>query len=142
LSIALDGSHDLLAYAVNKMRPEDLVLRLYVNDWVPTEMDLLANYVEARGSGYEPIPLSGARWAVEEMAQYPAQVFAFSGALGEVFGWYLTRSRSGRLAWAGRFVDGPYVIARGGDRIRVTPRLDLLHFQARSSFGNRLTTEH
>ena len=123
--IPSQGERDLLAYAVNAARPENLVLRLYANDWTPGLDDDASAYVEVSGGGYAAATLRGAAWAVEERAEHAVQVFVFSGAVGDVFGWYMTRAKSGRLAWAGRFADGPYAVGVRGDRIKITPRLEL-----------------
>lgn len=122
--ISLMGERDLLAYAVNAKRPEDLVLRLFVNDYTPTDADDASAFVEAEGYGYQPKVLRGASWSIEEVARYPEQTFLFTGAMGWVYGYYLTRAKSNRLASASRFFDGPYEIAVAGDRVRVNAKLE------------------
>lgn len=123
------GEGDLLAYAVNKAAPQDLVLRLFTNDLTPGNTDTAASYTEASGNGYAAVTLTGANWTVTEgttsEAAYPEQVFTFTGALGNVYGYFLTRAISGKLAWAERFTDGPYGIVNNGDQIKVNPKFTL-----------------
>lgn len=126
LTLPQNGEGDLLAYAVNKSAPQDLVLRLFTTNVTPGNTDTAATYTEAAGNGYAPITLTGANWTVTEgapsEAAYPQQVFTFTGALGNVYGYYLTRATSGKIAWAERFSDGPYNIVNTGDQIKVTPK--------------------
>jgi hypothetical protein len=130
LLMPLDGAKDVLAYLVNKQAPEDLVLRLFVNNIVPAKTDTAANYTEASGLGYAELTLVGADWTILDtdppVAIGAQQVFTFTGALGNVYGYFLTRETSGKIAWAERFSDGPYSVARAGDDIKVIPRLELV----------------
>lgn len=127
LILPQNGEGDLLAYAVNKSAPQDLVLRLFTNNLTPGNTDTAASYTEAAGNGYAPIALTGANWTVIEgtpsEATYPQQTFTFTGALGDVYGYFLTRATSGKIAWAERFSDGPYNIVNNGDQVKVTPKL-------------------
>ena len=121
--ISRDSLRQLLAYAVNKEQPQNLVLRLFVNDITPQEFHDASSYVEAEGSGYSPVVLRGDDWTIEEMAKHKGHTFRFTSALGDVFGYYLTREKSRALVSAGRFFDGPYNVAQVGDKIQVVPFL-------------------
>lgn len=116
-----------LSYLVNKSSPENLVLRLFTNNKTPAEADAVGDYTEATGSGYASITLTGASWTVTpgapSSAAYAQQTFTFTGALGNVYGYYLTRLTTGDLVYAERFSDGPYNIANNGDQIKVTPTI-------------------
>lgn len=129
LLVPNNGEGDMLAYAVNKSAPENLVLRLFTNNVTPAEGDTAASYTEAAGNGYAAITLTGANWVITEGApsdaSYAQQTFTFTGALGNVYGYYLTRATSGRVAWAERFTDGPYNVVNNGDQIKITPRITL-----------------
>lgn len=124
-----NGEGDGLAYFVNKAAPEDLVLRLFVDNVTPNEVYTAASVTQASGFGYAPITLSGASWTITEgaptFAAYPQQTFTFTGALGPVYGYYLTRATSGRIAVIERFSDGPYTITNNGDQIKITPTLTM-----------------
>lgn len=122
------GASDALDYFTNRATPEDLVLKLYTNDYTPVEGSVAGDFTEASGSGYSPITLTGSSWGAPAdlgglgmIATYAAQRFTFSGSLGNVYGYYLVRSSSGVLAGAERFSDGPYNITASGDYIEVTP---------------------
>lgn len=128
LLVPNNGEGDALQYFTNKAAPENLVLRLFTNNVTPGEADTAASYTEAAGNGYASITLTGATWgAPSEGAPssiaYPQQTFTFTGALGNVYGYYLTRATSGRIALAERFTDGPYNIVNNGDQIKITPTI-------------------
>lgn len=117
----------ILGLILNKVKPEDLVLRLYVNDETPTKKSVLKDFTEADNFGYDGITLSPGRWGIEPgdptQASYATQVFTFTGKLGQVFGYFITRETSGHLVLAERFGDGPYNIINNGDKIEVTLNL-------------------
>ena len=123
-----NGEGDALQYLVNRAAPENLILRLYTSNTTPAEADVAATYTEATGFGYAALTLTGASWgAPSEGAPssiaYAQQTFTFTGALGNVYGYYLTRATSGRIAFSERFSDGPYNIANNGDQIKITPTI-------------------
>lgn len=128
LLVPNNGEGDALEYFVNRAAPQNLVLRLYTNNVTPAETDTAGTYTEAAGNGYAAVTLTGASWgAPSEGAPssiaYAQQTFTFSGALGNVYGYYMTRVTSGRIALAERFTDGPYNIQNNGDQIKITPQI-------------------
>jgi hypothetical protein len=129
LLVPNNGEGDMLAFIVNKSTPENLVLRLFTNDITPSESDTAATYTEASGNGYSAITLTGASWTITEgapsTASYAEQTFTFTGALGNVYGYYLTRATSGRIAFAERFTGAPFAISTSGDQIKVTVQITL-----------------
>lgn len=102
-------------------------LHLYTNDKIPRRDDAASDYTEAAGAGYASRAFESGLWTVAagdpSRAEYPEQVFLFTGDLGLLFGYYVTAS--GALAWAERFPDGPYRVARLGDQIALVPRFEL-----------------
>lgn len=117
-----------LSLLVNKIAAaENVVLRLFTNNKTPAEADVVGDYTEAAGNGYAAITLTGANWTVTggapTSAAYAQQTFTFSGALGNVYGYYMTRAGSGDLVYAERFTDGPYNIVNNGDQIKITPQI-------------------
>ena len=123
-----NGEGDALQYLVNRAAPENLVLRLYTSNTTPAEADTAGTYTEATGFGYAALTLTGASWgAPSEGAPssiaYAQQTFTFTGALGNVYGYYMTRATSGRIAYSERFADGPYNIVNNGDQIKITPTI-------------------
>lgn len=128
LIVANSAELFILGYILNKQVPEDIDIRLYVNDYIPTEADTVANFIEAVGGGYAKIELSPAQWAISpgnpSVAQHPQVSWTFTGgSVGQVYGYYVTRRTSNDLVWAERFTNGPYNIQSANDQIRVTPRL-------------------
>lgn len=109
-----------LRYFLGKAAPEPMMLRLFVNDVTPGELDQTGTYQEAKGYGYEPIELHAGKWeVVDTKGNYPTQTFTFGGPLGKVCGYFITRKKSGRLVSAAKFEDGPYVIKMPGDCVDV-----------------------
>lgn len=129
LLVPNNGEGDGLAYFVNKSAPENLVLRLFINNVTPAETDTAASYTEAAFTGYGALTLTGANWTVTEgapsQAAYAQQVFTSSAGSQNVscYGYYMTRATSGRISLAERFVDGPYTIVNNGDQIKITPQI-------------------
>lgn len=123
------GEAVMLNNIVNKVAPQNLVLRLYTNNITPAETDTFATYTEASGSGYSALTLTGASWTISGTAPtnatYAEQTFTFSGALGNVYGYMLNQTTSTILMWAERFTGAPYNIQNNGDQIKITPYIEL-----------------
>jgi len=128
LLVPADGELDCLGYLVNKLAPEDLVLRLFVSNITPADTDEASDYVEASWVGYQAAQLAGENWilaaGMPSVASYSKQVFTSSGNNQDAlnFGYYLTRAKSGRIAWAERFAK-PWHCSNAGDWVSVTPRI-------------------
>lgn len=124
--VVVDGGESLaLQYLVNKGSPQDLVLCLYTNNVTPAETDVIGTYNEAAGNGYANITLTGASWSVSGTTQiaYAQQTFTFTGALGNVYGYFYKRATGGELVAAERFSGAPFVISNNGDQIKITPTI-------------------
>lgn len=122
------GAGDALRFLVNKAKPDDLVLRLFRNDVYPAPGMTAASFDEPTFPGYAAVVLDGAKWAVSDgpkaTAEHDQQPFVRSadGEPQTVYGYFMTRARSGRVAWAERFTE-PVLMSNPGDSIVVTPRL-------------------
>lgn len=129
LRVPNQGESTALSILVAKTPVEGLRLRLYTNNLTPGEADVLATYTEATGSGYANVLLTPANWVITEgapsNAAYPEVTFTFTGALGNVYGYYLTGETSNKVRWAERFTTAPYNVTASGDLIKVTPVLTL-----------------
>lgn len=125
--IPSEGRRILLAAMVGQAPIPALTLHLYTNNKTPADSDTVADYAEAApGYGYVSRPLSPGDWVITDRdAEYPEVTVVFLGALGNVYGYYVTHAGSGTLLWAERFRDGPYNIANNGDQIKLAPRLAL-----------------
>jgi hypothetical protein len=118
----------ILGYILKKHTPEDLDIRLFTNDHIPTEGDVVGNFIEATGGGYATIQLDPTQWVITpgepSLGEHPQVSWVFTGGVvGNVYGYYVTRRSTGDLVWAERFSNGPYLIQTANDQIRVTPRL-------------------
>jgi hypothetical protein len=114
---------------LNKTAPQDLILKLYSSDTTPAETDTVATYTETSGGGYAEFALVAATWTVTggnpTTAAYPEHTFSFTGAAGNVYGYYVVQAISGDLMWAERFPSAPLNIQNNGDEIRITLQLTL-----------------
>lgn len=121
------GRRLLLGALLGQAAIPGLALHLYTNNKTPADSDTEADYEEAPpGYGYAPVPLSPGDWSLGDgEATYPELTISFLGALGNVYGYYVTHTGNGRLLWAERFADGPYNIANNGDQIMVAPHFTL-----------------
>jgi hypothetical protein len=108
---------------------EPLVLKLFKNNYTPGETTVAADLTEATFAGYSAKSLVPATWVVTEgapgEAAYPLQTFTSSAAqtAESIYGYYLVRATSGRIAHVQRFDDGPYTIANLNDDVKVTPKI-------------------
>jgi hypothetical protein len=124
-----EGESKMLEYITGKAAQESLVLCLYTNNKTPAEADTLASYTEASGFGYANKTLTAASWSMvagdPTYASYPQETWTFTGALGNVYGYFIKSATSGKVLWAEQFTNGPYNVQNNGDQIKVTPRLEL-----------------
>ena len=123
------GEVKMLGNILNKTTPENIVYRLYSNNITPAETDTAATYTEVSGSGYAAITLTGANWTITggapTTATYALQTWTFSGAAGNVYGYYTTEATSGVIKWAERATGAPINIATAGSKIEITPSISL-----------------
>lgn len=114
---------------VNNTAPESLILRLYSNDISPAKTDVVGDYTEVSGFGYAAVTLNPASFVFSSgdptAAAYPQVTFAFTGAAGNVYGYFVTRATTGDLQFANRFSNAPINIANNGDEIRITLTITL-----------------
>jgi hypothetical protein len=112
-----------------KSNAENLLLKLYTNNKTPAQADTPASYTEATGFGYAAKTLTAASWVLSSggpsIAIYAQQIWTFTGALGNVYGYYYVGATSGKLYGAERFTNGPFNATTNGDEIRHTPRITL-----------------
>ena len=122
------GQMRLLSCAINKQSPDNLVLRLFVNDKVPLVTDVLSDYVEmSLVTGYVPKTLTGSSWSVGlnnsdiVVSSYAMQTFAFTSTVTS-YGYYLTDNAGLVVILAERFKNTAILPFNGGN-IKVTPSL-------------------
>lgn len=129
LVVPNEGENKTLSLMLNKTNPEDLILRLYTNNKVPSAGDSISSFVEASGSGYAANNLVANDWVIESgdptIASYPQVTFGFTGSLGDVYGYYVTQETSNVVMFAEKFSNGPFNIQNSGDEIRINLRFVL-----------------
>lgn len=119
------GENKTLEMLVNKTAPENLVLRLFINNITPSDTDTAATYTEAGFPGYAPINLTGASWNAASAGSitYSAQqTFTCSGvATDNVYGYYITQVTSTVLMWSEKDASAPFAVRLLGDTVKLTP---------------------
>jgi len=112
---------------VNKLTPENPVLRLYSNNITPADSDTAATYTEATFAGYASITLTGASWSAPAsgVTSFAQQTFTRSstGATENIYGYYVTQVTSGILMWSERDAAAPAAMTNSGDNIKLTPTI-------------------
>lgn len=95
LTITNTGKVLASSYLVGKnTSPQPLTLRLYSNDYTPDVDDTSAEYTEVSNTnGYGSRLLSGLSWSVSSTGtvSYPEQRWDFTGSLGAIYGFYITK---------------------------------------------------
>jgi hypothetical protein len=125
------GEAIVLNYLTNKDAPENLVVRLYQNDYTPVAGSVIGDFTEATFTGYAEEVTSGGDWTVTpgDPSVAEAGEIAFTSTAGsqdeDIYGYYVVRETSEDLVYAERFPLGPYTIVNNGHEIRVTPRIQL-----------------
>lgn len=119
-----------LEHVVNKTAPENLVLKLFKNNYTPVVGSAVGNFTEADFTGYASEPLTAGSWTAAvgstSTITYNETVSFVSTANAQnqsVYGYYVVGATSGELKWAERFTDGPYVIQNEDDAINVLLRM-------------------
>lgn len=95
-------------------------VHLFTSPNRPTQDDNTSDYREPSGNGYSPINLDPERCKVDSdfVARYPEVTFLLTGAVGNVYGYFIT-DENDKLILVERFVDGPYIVQSNGHRISV-----------------------
>jgi hypothetical protein len=124
------GEGEMLKRVLNiTVTDNDVVIRLYSNNYTPVEASVVGDFTEITATGYSAVTATPGNWVITEGdptdASYPQTEFALSSAEPEVYGYYITNSAGDILLWSERFVDGPYVIGAGGGSIFITPKIEL-----------------
>lgn len=120
LVVPIESKEDILAAVLG----QKLRLRLYKNDKEPSLQDSANSYREASFDGYEPITLNESGWQRDVlMGTYSRQVFSSTKHQEpeKIYGYYVTDEK-GRLKWAERFDETPWVMSNKGDQIGIVPR--------------------
>jgi hypothetical protein len=122
------GKAQALSYLVGKDNTvETLYLKLYSNDVTPANTSAATSFTEvASANGYASIELDPADWTVVEgQAAYPEITWDFTGAAGNIYGYYVVTGTSNTVILAERFSNSPYNVANDGDELKLTVVLNL-----------------
>lgn len=124
-----NGEVVALSLLTNKVTTtENLVYRLFTNNYTPAETDTAGTYTEAAGGGYAAKTMTGASWTVTggdpSSATYAQQDWTFTGALtgsATIYGYYVTRATTADLILAEVFTS--FQPLNSGDKILLTPAI-------------------
>lgn len=127
LKIPTEGEQELLT----RQLATDVVLRLYENDYTPTDSDTVSDYTELTEAAYSPITLTGGSWTISHdstkaVADYASQDFVLGTGIAtgfDVYGYYITNSAGTVLLWAERFDTTAEFTAGDDPVIRIEPRI-------------------
>lgn len=114
----------VLKLLVNQETTSDLYCKLYTNNLTISEGVNTASITQiVSGSGsYAPIRLTNSSWTVAAAADtvsavFPTITYNFTGAVGNVYGYYVTTTNPETLIQVNSFSAGPYNMANAGDQI-------------------------
>lgn len=111
------------------LQANDLTWKLYSNDITPNLTHTAADFTEVTSDGgYRSHIAHGANWTFTEgttaIAEYPKESFIFTGASGNIYGWYLVDG-DGNLIFAHRFAQ-TYNIVNADDTIKAGMKVNLV----------------
>lgn len=106
---------------------EDLVLKLFSNNYTPIATSVAGSFTECSFPGYAAISLLRSDWSDpvtnaggKAQTVQASKTFTATGD-GTAYGYYVVSSISGTLMWAERF--GSVANPTDGDTITITPKM-------------------
>ena len=119
-----EGEEDIL----DVILATTLVLRLFKNNFSPVNASVLSDFTEADFTGYSSVSLTGGSWTTTQgapsTATYAQQAFTGTGAAQTVYGYYITRTSSGRVWYYQRFTT-PISVGSSTPVLRISPALSM-----------------
>ena len=117
----------LLSYALDKVVPGNVFLRLFTNDYTPVEGSVYASFTDATAAGYGEIELEGNDFTIASdggvtTAEFAQQTFTFTAASTN-YGYWVVNNAKNQVLWAERFTDAPHTIPSGGGTEKITVKL-------------------
>ena len=117
----------LLSYALDKVVPGNVFLRLFTNNYTPVEGSVYASFTEATAAGYGEIELEGNDWTIATStgvttASFAQQTFTLTAASTN-YGYYVVNNAKNQVLWAERYGDAPHTIPSGGGTEKITVKL-------------------
>lgn len=109
-------------------------LRLFSNDKVPDVSDVLGDYIQVSGGGYDPPIILDNNWTITPSSPSEAIYNDFiefdftdvTDSPGTIFGYYITGPTDDSLLWAERFPDVPFTPVNGAI-LRIKPRITCVY---------------
>lgn len=107
-------------------------LRLFTAPVIVSHTNVIGDFTEANFTGYAAIALVAASWNAAAVAAHLASasytgVLTFTrtatGAVQNIYGWFLTDAGKTKLYACALFTGGPVPMANNGDQVSVTPTL-------------------
>lgn len=93
-------------------------LRLFKNNFTPSNTSVIASFTEADFAGYAPIDLSAwgaaALFAHVAQAQNIATSFVITAGTQNIYGWYVTNAAGTKLLLSQRDPNAPVLLDGGG----------------------------
>lgn len=128
LIIPVAGKTKILNYLLGVSTVvETLELKLFSNNVVPDAATVASSLTSPTvANGYNTKTLTPSSWTISNgSAQYPQQTWTFTGAVGNIYGYYIVTSTSNDLIAVERFTNAPYNVQSNGDVINVTVGITL-----------------
>lgn len=95
--------------SLNKITPEDLVVRLFMNDYTPVDASVLSDFTQATFTGYAQVTTVPATWVIttpgDVIGTYPIIEFISSagGQNQTIYGVYLATASTNVIIAAARY---------------------------------------
>lgn len=135
LTLADVGADQILKAYFNNSWPtsKDLVVKLFTNDYTPTDTDTTDNYTQAAGGGYVSKVLTNGNWTINAANDpsdgvYAEQTWTFTGPLTgnpTIYGYYIVDNNgSGVEVWAER-LGASFTPNNNGDQLFITPKFQM-----------------
>lgn len=125
------GEIDILSYFVNKSTPENIKVKLFVNNMIPKKDYTVHNFIELNPGFYDDVLLNPDNWQVQlaqleniqmNVITYTDILFNVKGYVGKIYGYYGIGVTSGKLKFYSAF-DKPYDINVEGASLKTTINL-------------------
>ena len=120
--LTTQGKDLILQKIINKVEQQDLVLRLFTNNYDPEKSSSRWDFDEPI-MNYSFRTMWGLFWELEEgKIKAVEEIFTFEGPAGKIRGWFITEGDI--VVWAEKF-DKPFDVKRKGDKIKLNFRLGI-----------------
>lgn len=118
------GEIDILSYFVNKSTPENIKVKLFVNNMIPKKDYTVHNFIELNPGFYDDVLLDPKNWEVKygkientdietNILHYPNVLFNVNGYVGKIYGYYGVGVSSGKLKFYSAFNEPKNVNVEG-----------------------------